>query len=179
MALVDKAHHSSPCTEPRSADSGFCLNELLIVIAILGILTVAIVGEVANAIQRAKLSACMANMVVIREEVWANCDGGMDFPEREELWNDVFRGSPPRGYWYALDNDDPNKGHGNDLDFYDEQNPGKAPRKDNNIYFVIRCEHDHGRLADYLFLEDDGPPQIAMGGKQPRWHKFYRKDTKK
>jgi len=164
--------------DPRSGERGFSLNELLIVVAILGILSVAIAGEIANAIEKAKLSACMANMVTIRETVWANSDGGLDFPERAILWNDIMRGSGPRGYWYALDNDDPNKGHGNDLDFYDEQNPGKSPRVDKNIYFVLRCEHNHGRLADYVYLEDEGPPQLAMGKDQPRWNKFYRKDTK-
>ncbi len=90
----------------------------------------------------------------------------------------VFRGHGPQGFWYAIDNDDPNKGHGNDLDGFDEQNPGNAPRKDRNIYFVVACEHDHGRLADYVYLEDDGSPQISMAGDTPPiWFKFYRKDT--
>ena len=166
----------SPRIEQRSGERGFSPNELLIVVAILGILSVAIAGEMSNAIEKARLSACMANMVTIREMVWANSDGGMDFPEREILWSHIMRGSASRGYWYALDNDDANKGHGNDLDFFDEQNPGKAPRVDKNIYFVLRCEHNHGRLADYVYLEDEGPPQIAMGRDQPRWNKFYNKE---
>jgi hypothetical protein len=118
-------------------------------------------------------------MVGIRESVWENCDGGMDFPDRDKLWNKIWSGVGPRGYWYALDNDDPNKGHGNDLDGYDEQNPGKAPRTDRNIYFVLVCEHDHGSLADYVWLEDDGSPTIQMpGDKDPIWYKFYRKEKK-
>ena len=157
---------------------GFSLNEMLIAVAIIGILSVVVIGEVENAIEKARLSACLANMVTIRETVWANCDGGMDFPERDYLWGQLFRAAGPKDYWYALDNDDPNKGHGNDLDGFDEQNPGKAPRTDRNIYFVLACEHDHGRLAEYVYLEDDGSPQIAMkGDKPPIWYKFYRKDT--
>jgi type II secretory pathway pseudopilin PulG len=148
-------------------------------VAIIAILSVIVMGESLNAIEKAKLSACMANMATIREEVWANCDGGMDWPDRDRLWNDIFRGKAPTGYWYALDNDDPNKGHGNDLDGYDEQNPGKAPRTDRNIYFVLACEHDHGRLADFVYLEDDGSPTIQLhGDKPPIWYKFYRKDSK-
>jgi prepilin-type N-terminal cleavage/methylation domain-containing protein len=161
-----------------NGELGFSLSELLIAIAIIGILSVVVIGELQSAIEKAKLSACLANMVTIREEVWANCDGGMDFPDRDELWGGIFKGNGPKGYWYALDNDDPNKGHGNDLDGFDEQNPGNAPRKDNNIYFVLACEHDHGRLADYVFLEDAGSPQIAQkGDKPPIWYKFYRKDS--
>lgn len=157
---------------------GFSISELLIAVAIIGILSVVVLGEFQNAIEKAKLSACLANMVTIREEVWANCDGGMDFPDNDQLWNGIFSGHGPTGYWYALDNDDPNKGHGNDLDGFDEQNPGKAPRTDRNIYFVLACRHDHGRLADYVFLEDVEPPQIAQeGGRPPVWYKFYRKDT--
>jgi len=163
--------------EGRRHELGFSFNEVLIAVAIIGILSVVVIGEVFNAIEKARLAACLANMVTIREEVWANCDGGISFPDRDQLWGDIFRGVGPRGYWYALDNDDPNKGHGNDLDGFDEQNPGKAPRTDRNIYFVLACEHDHGRLADYVFLEDDCSPQIAqVGDKPPIWFKFYRKD---
>jgi len=161
--------------ERRAGELGFSLNEVLIVVAIIGILSVAAVGETFDAIEKARLAACMANMVTIRETVWDNCDGGMDFPEPEVLWNDIFRGAGPRGYWFALDNDDPNKGHGNDLDFYDEQNPGNAPRTDKNIYFVLACTHNHKRFADYVYLEDEGSPQIALGRDKPRWDRFYRK----
>ena len=156
---------------------GFSMSELLIAVAIIGILSVVLIGEVLNALEKARLAVCMANMVTIREEIWANCDGGMDFPDRDRLWNGIFRGVGPKGYWYALDNDDANKGHGNDLDGFDEQNPGNAPRKDDNIYFVLSCEHDHGLLADFVYLEDEGSPQIHQDGDtKPVWYKFYRKD---
>ena len=65
---------------------GFSLSELLIAIAIIGILSVVVIGELQSAIEKAKLSACLANMVTIRDVVWANCDGGMDFPGRELRW---------------------------------------------------------------------------------------------
>lgn len=162
-----------------NGELGFSLNEMLIAMAIIGILSVVVIGEVRNAIEKARLSACLANMVTIRETVWANCDGGLDFPDADQLWNGVYGGHGPRGFWYAIDNDDPNKGHGNDLDGFDEQNPGNAPRKDENIYFVLACEHDHKHLADYVYLQDDGTPQIAMpGDKPPIWYKFYRKDRR-
>ena len=168
---------ADPSIEHRQDELGFSFSELLVAVAIIGILSVIVIGEVQNAIAKARLSACLANMVTIRETVWANCDGGMDFPDSDRLWNGIFGGVGPRGFWYEIDNDDPNKGHGNDLDGFDEQNPGKAPRKGRNIYFVLACEHDHGRLADYVYLEDEGSPQIAMDGdKPPIWFKFYRKD---
>ena len=157
---------------------GFSFSELLIAVAIVGTLTVVVIGEFQNAIEKARLSACLANMVTIRETVWANCDGGLAFPNPDMLWNGAFGGHGPRGFWYAVDNSDPNNGHGNDLDGFDEENPGNAPRKDENIYFVLACEHDHGRLADYVSLVDDGSPTIAMpGDERPIWYKFYRKDT--
>lgn len=159
----------------RSCELGFSLNEVLIVIAVIGILSVAAIGETFDAIEKARLAACMANMVTIRETVFENCDGGMEFPEADQLWNDIFGGVGPRGYWFELDNDDPNRGHGNDLDGFDEQNPGKAPRTDANIYFVLACTHNHKRFADYVYLEDEGSPQIAMGRDKPRWDRFYRK----
>ena len=176
---VSEAISESGSVDRRDHELGFSLNEMLIAVAIIGILSVVVIGEVENAIEKARLSACLANMVTIRETVWANCDGGLDFPDSDQLWNGIFGGHGPRGFWYEIDNDDANKGHGNDLDGFDEQNPGKAPRKDRNIYFVLACEHNHGRLADYVYLEDDGSPQIAMeGDKPPIWFKFYRKAHK-
>ncbi len=165
-----------PTTGRRNGERGFSFNEVLIVVAIIGILTVVVAGETLSAIEKARLAACMANMVTIRESIWENCDGGLKFPEPDELWNDVWKGHGPRGYWFALDNDDPNRGHGNDLDGFDEQNPGNAPRTDRNIYYVLACKHDHGRLADFVFLEDEGSPQIALNGYRPIWYKFYNKD---
>jgi prepilin-type N-terminal cleavage/methylation domain-containing protein len=161
--------------ERRASELGFSFNEVLIVVAIIGILSVAVAGETYSAIEKARLAACMANMVTIRESVWENCDGGLSFPDADELWNGIWGGHGPTGYWFALDNDDPNKGHGNDLDFFDEQNPGNAPRTDVNIYYVLACTHDHGRLADYVYLEDEGSPRIAMDRDKPRWDRFYRK----
>ena len=180
----DADDRTTPVTdiEPSTAEQGFSLTELLIAVAIIAILSVAVIGETLNAIEKARLSACMANMVSIRETVWANCDGGMDFPDGDKLWNELWRtkgAGGPESYWYELDNDDPNKGHGNDLDGFDEQNPGKAPRVDRNIYFVLACEHDHGLLADFVYLEDEGAPRIyraASGEKKPIWYKFFRKD---
>jgi prepilin-type N-terminal cleavage/methylation domain-containing protein len=179
LAPLDTQDHDEVrCEEgDRHGELGFSLNEVLIAVAIIGILSVVVIGEMLNAIEKARLAACLANMVTIRESVWENCDGGMAFPERDQLWNQIWGGVGPKGYWYAIDNDDPNRGHGNDLDGFDEQNPGNAPRRDRNIYFVLACEHDHGMLADYVFLEDDGSPQIAMrGDRKPIWYKFYRKD---
>lgn len=175
--LHDHRGEIGDCDHPNR-ELGFSFSELLIAIAIVGILSVIVIGEVQNAIEKARLSACLANMVTIRETVWANCDGGLAFPSPEMLWSGVFGGHGPTGFWYAVDNSDPNNGHGNDLDGFDEENPGNAPRKDENIYFVLACEHDHGRLADYVFLADDGSPTIAMpGDDRPIWYKFYRKDT--
>jgi prepilin-type N-terminal cleavage/methylation domain-containing protein len=169
-----------PDRTPSSSERGFSLTEALIAVAIIAILSVAVIGEVLSAIEKARLAACMANMVTIRESVWENCDGGLDFPDRDRLWNDIWHGHGPRGYWFALDNDDPNKGHGNDLDGFDEQNPGKAPRTDRNIYFVLACEHDHGRLADFVWLEDAGSPRIwKTGDEKLPWFKFYKKEAKK
>lgn len=172
-------NHPAECEDldRPNGERGFSMSEMLIAVAIVAILSVVIVGEVLNALEKARLAVCMANLVTIREEIWSNCDGGMDFPDSDRLWNGIFGGVGPKGYWYALDNDDANKGHGNDLDGFDEQNPGKAPRKDRNIYFVLACEHDHGRIADFVSLEDDGSPQIHLDGdKKPIWYKFYRKD---
>ena len=74
-AFIGEAPDGDRPIERRSGELGFSFNEVLIVVAIIGILSVSVVGEMLSAIEKAKLSACMANMQTIRESVWENCDG--------------------------------------------------------------------------------------------------------
>jgi hypothetical protein len=100
-------------------------------------------------------------------------------PTREEVmkiadgrWND--------DYWYTWDNADANSGHGNDLDFCDEDNPsGKLSHVGGECYdidWVIICKHDHSAAeAGYVaVLEAANAPigPIVFGGNPD--HKFVK-----
>jgi hypothetical protein len=71
---------------------------------------------------------------------------------------------------------DPNKGHGNDLDGIDEENPGNSgdKRKKKDIKFVVLCQHNHKHLADYVYLVDNEPPVIVKDGNDPGYERFVK-----
>ena len=60
------------------------------------------------------------------------------------------------------------------MEGYDEDNPGSVkPEKD--IHFVLLCDHDHGSLGKYVYLEDENPPRIATSGKNdPKYWRFIK-----
>jgi prepilin-type N-terminal cleavage/methylation domain-containing protein len=153
-------------------EAGFTLSELLIVIAIIGIVSAIANGEFLRYLERAKLAACMAQMRVIQRTVFQYSDVGSTFIAESDLWNTAWQGQPPGPYAYLRDNEDPNNGHGNDLDGFDEGNPGNAPRTGKDIDFVVLCQHNHGRLAKYVYIEDEGPPQCATSSSEPNYERF-------
>jgi prepilin-type N-terminal cleavage/methylation domain-containing protein len=159
-------------------EAGFTMSELLVVVAIIGILSAIAIGEYSNYIERAKLAQCMLNMRQVQRTIFQFSEMGSSYISPNDLWEQGWYGRQPRGIHYLLDDGDANKGHGNDLDGYDEDNPGSVkPEKD--IHFVIVCEHDHGSLGKYVYLEDENPPRIATTGKNdPKYWRFIKMGPK-
>jgi hypothetical protein len=99
---------------------------------------------------------------------------GILFPDASTFWGTVYPAARPGPYYYLADNEDPNAGHGNDLDGFDEQNPGDSPREAKDIKFVLLCQHDHAYLCKYVYIEDEGPPQLATDDNDPGYSKFIK-----
>ena len=99
---------------------------------------------------------------------------GITFPDAPTFWDSVFPRAKPGPYYYLSDAEDPNAGHGNDLDGYDEQNPGKSKREKKDIKFVLLCQHDHADLCDFVYIEDEGPPQLATADNMPPYERFIK-----
>jgi hypothetical protein len=107
--------------------------------------------------------------------VWTMSDG-VNWPNQFTFWQDMWGGKRPGPYFYLTDAEDPNCGHGNDLDSFDEQNPGNSKREAKDLKFVLLCQHNHGVLANYVYIEDEGPPQLAGwdGQTNPRYDHFIK-----
>ena len=63
------------------------------------------------------------------------------------------------------------------LDGIDEENPGDSSknRERKDIQFVIVCQHDHKDLAEYVFIEDEGPPRLSQPGDDfPDYARFVK-----
>jgi type II secretory pathway pseudopilin PulG len=172
--LAHTASAESKRPDPRFAERGMTLIEAVLVLWILSALSVISMGIVNGRIEKAKLARCFTDLRSIQSTVWTHSDG-VSFPSEGYLWDFAWSGKKPGPYRYLLDNDDWNKGHGNDIDGCDEDNPGKSSKNRDcvDIEFVILCQHDHGNLAKYVYIRDEGPPRIAgWGGNDPGYERF-------
>jgi hypothetical protein len=114
--------------------------------------------------ERARLARCMVEIRGIQAAIIMDSDRGRHFMDPATFWSTHYHGKKPGPYYYLLDGD-PNKGHGNDLDGIDEENPGAsaANRDRRDIKFVVLCQHNHRHLAQYVYCEDAEPPVIVGG----------------
>lgn len=158
----------------QSRESGFTVTELLIVVTIIGILAAIMVPNLMDKVHKARLARCMVELRGIQAGLYLVAEPGITFPDASTFWGTVFPAARPGPYYYLSDSEDPNAGHGNDLDGFDEQNPGGSPREAKDIKFVLLCQHDHAHLCDYVYIEDEGPPQLAMEGDDPGYDKFIK-----
>ena len=158
----------------QARQAGFTLTELLIVVAVIGILSAIMVPNLLERYHKAKLARCMVELRGIQTGLHMASELGVSFPDATSFWNNVFPAARPGPYFYLSDNEDPNAGHGNDLDGFDEQNPGNSPREAKDIKFVLMCQHDHAHLCKYVYIEDEGPPQLATEGNDPGYVRFIK-----
>jgi hypothetical protein len=148
---------------------------LLVVVFLIGLLSTIAVNKFLDILERARLARCKLELRGIQEEVWdAYVDTGT-FIDPATYWETKWRGRRPGPYFYLVDGD-ANKGHGNDLDGIDEENPGASgdKRKKKDIKFVVLCQHDHKRFGDYVYLVDNEPPMIADADNQPGYERFIK-----
>jgi len=158
----------------RRRQGGFTLTEMIVVVYIVGLLSAIVSSTLIDKFDKARLAVCMTNMRGIQSTVYLYSNGGLQFPDPQSFWDMAWRGIRPGPFYYLVDNDDPNRGHGNDLDGFDEQNPGKSKREAKDIKFVIVCQHDHKDLASYVYIEDEGPPRLAQPGADPNYERFIK-----
>jgi hypothetical protein len=148
--------------DDRRHEAGFTFMELIVAVWLIGVLTILALGILDGRIEKAKLARCFVDIRSIQSTVWSMSDG-ISWPEYATFWDYAWAGKKPGPYHYFPNNYDGNAGHGNDLDICDEENPGKSEqnRDCKDIEFVIVCQHDHRQLANYVYIEDEGPPTIA------------------
>lgn len=143
-------------------NKGFTLIECLIAIVIIGILSMIIVGKIMGAQDAATTVACLANLDAFATEVQALALTG-PAPTQAQVRDRINWEKKYKNYWYIPNNSDRNKGHGNDLDGCDEENPGESSANRDCIpmRFVIICTHaTHGNNSDakYCFHTGGGMP---------------------
>ena len=146
--------------------NGFTLVEVLVAIMVIGILSVAVIGRVLGVQDAATTMRCLADLDAFASEVDALSSTG-PAPTQEQIREHIDWEGKYKDYWYIPNNSDFNKGHGNDMDGCDEENPGQSltGRECIPMRFLIVCMHEtHGNNSDakYCFNIAGGmPPQIV------------------
>ena len=148
---------------------GFSLIDVIVTIAVIGILSGIFVSIIVGARDAATTVKCLADLEAFAAEVGALAPTG-PAPTQKQVRDQIDWSGKYKDYWYIPNNKDFNKGHGNDLDGCDEENPGKSLPGRNCIpmRFLIVCEHTtHGNNSDakYCFKIDGMPPQIMPYGE--------------
>jgi prepilin-type N-terminal cleavage/methylation domain-containing protein len=156
-------------------ERGLTITELAVALMIISILSVIGIGLLNGRIEKAWLARCHCELRSIQSTVWMLSDG-VTWPERSTFWERAWDGKKPGPYYYLANYSDANKGHGNDIDFCDEENPGNSGsnRDCKDIRFVVFCQHNHRHLANYVFIEDEGPPVGAGWNRDtnPGWDRY-------
>lgn len=171
----DVQKRPSGATGLHRTQGGFSLSELLVVVFLIGMLSAIAINKIVDSLEKVRLARCKLEIRGIQEEVWDAYVETGTFIDPATYWETKWRGRRPGPYFYLVDGD-ANKGHGNDLDGIDEDNPGASgdKRKGKDIDFVVLCQHDHKHLAAYVYVVDNEPPLIAGGDNQPGYERFIK-----
>ena len=110
----------------RGRENGFTLVELLGICAILGLLATIGINMAADLYEKARLARCLMEIRGIQTAVWDRSQEGEYIPDPVQFWESAFPDGRRHGPYYYIVDGDGNKGHGNDLDEVDEENPGAS-----------------------------------------------------
>jgi prepilin-type N-terminal cleavage/methylation domain-containing protein len=143
-------------------ERGFTLIEGLVTVAMVSVMAAVVIPAVYNEFEKAKVANCLAELDGMKAMAYSLGDGRY-IPTPSQFWKQGYPDAEPGKYYYIVDDQDNNKGHGNDLDGCDEDNPGNSPRCPGaDFKFVVFCTHDHGKHAKYCYATDQSQP-IAVG----------------
>ena len=170
----ERNHDQRQQSRHRRKDAGFSLTELMVVVNIIGLMASIMTPVMLDQIEKARLARCLADMHGIQNAIFLRTTPGTIFPTPSEFWDTTFPGHTRGLYYYILNNSDPNAGHGNDMDGYDEENPGASEPDAAPLDFVILCQHDHKDLANYVYAVDDHKPLLAQPGDDPGYDDYIK-----
>jgi prepilin-type N-terminal cleavage/methylation domain-containing protein len=148
----------------------FTILELLIAVAIIGILAVILIPNLLCYLEKSRVARITTNVkqaaVMVEQYMLDNTAPPRDL---EDAYDSYGLETPPDllycSGWYS----DPDSGHGNDCDFYDEDNPGVSnPGDTQGIKYIIRTP---GNLthqcceADFIWAAGDPTVKVVKDGE--------------
>ncbi len=155
---------------------GFTMVELLVIIAVIGIISIVIYPSLRCAYEKARLASATEDLRVARDKIEA-------FEIELGSWpgtlQEAFGGAePPRTLIYCYDGEDKNNGHGNEwCSFFDNSNPsgqnqhGGVPG-DSYVLRTIEGLSTTCANVNYVWTACCGqdPEEVAQGAAGPNGH---------
>ncbi len=170
-----RSHPTSTVPRPQRMSAGFSATELLVAVQIVGILAAVAVNCVGDVLDRARLARRMDELRGLQATIWSASDNGISFPSAAAFWQQHARAADPRRYTLIVDGEPAAGG----VDLNDSSMEGANETGGDlgrrRVEFVIVCEDDFGDRAEYLYIEDSGPPTIVTGPQDdPGYRGFAR-----
>ena len=152
--------------------AGFVLLELLLAVVIVGILATILTPNLVCVLEKSRVTKRFTDVVNARNTVERYMYQFGYPPETLQVaYNSGESKVRVPSLWYCGDFPDPNRGHGNDCDFFDEENPGKSspPGAMPGVEFIIRTQPDLApgcQQVDFIYSTCcGGRPQIIKTGE--------------
>ena len=126
----------------------------------------------------ARLNDCRTEIGLMRSVAHEMCDG-RNVPTPDRFWAVGFPDADEGDYYYIVDDQDGNKGCGNDLDGCDESDPDNSPWcREADITFVVICNHDHGQFGKYVYASNrEQPTVVAVDGEDPGYRAWLSQNN--
>jgi len=173
---IQKAGTASNINNKYRTQRGFSAVEVMVAVAVITVIAGIVIPNVLSEYEKARVSACNAEIDLMKT-VALNMGDGKYIPTPEEFWGEGFPSAEAGEYYYIVDNQDANKGHGNDLDGCDEDNPGSSPGcLGMDIKFVVFCAHDHGEYGEYVYATEKSPPTVVLADEEDPYDFKAQKD---
>ena len=178
------ARRTSPnrCASDRAAPpprhgpprSGITLMEVLLSVAVIGVLALFLVPRLLCALEKARFAKTLSEVTEARNVVESYMlDSAYPPVTLEQAYQQIAsgKGVPPNLLYCSGWEFDGNRGHGNDCDFYDEENPGNSnPSPETaGVKYMMRTGTDLAPRCmnvDFVWLRCcNAAPEIVKAGE--------------
>jgi prepilin-type N-terminal cleavage/methylation domain-containing protein len=159
--LTRSARFRGAIAEVGPATAGFTLSEVIVVVFVIALLATITARQVLFSVEQADLAQTYVELRGIQAAMWHESNDGENFARAEQRWGDRFRSSFHGSYVVLVNH----AGGGHFGEGVDARVGAAAVGESGNSRpgFIVVCPRRFEGLAEYVYIEDEGPPQLVTG----------------